>query len=142
MITIDKEIGRGECKMKELIKVLEELTFVFEELLKSADQKLDAARNNHIVGIDDCLRREQAILMKLKGLENKRDKMMGELGYGNKTGNEIIDLVEKESKREYTHALQQLNHAVMLYRNIHQEIMVLINCNVKQIEKQMIEKQN
>ncbi len=127
--------------MKELIRVLEELIVVFEELLNSAELKLNAVKANRIVEIDDCLKKEQAILMKLKGLENKREKIMKELGYENVTGNDVLNLLEDHQK-EYRQTLDQLNHRVVLYRSIHQQIMVLMNCNVKQLEKRMIEKQN
>ena len=65
-------------------KIIEEFIALFDHLIPIEQEKLDAAVKNRITFVEDCMHKEQAAVLQLRGLEQKREaqqKLLGMEGY-------------------------------------------------------------
>ena len=61
-------------------QLLEELGGELEQLITIQNQKIQAVRAHDLDQLNDCMKQEQAISLALRGLEQRRDKLVQELG--------------------------------------------------------------
>ena len=61
-------------------KIIEEFITLFDNLIPIEQEKLDAAVKNQVTFIEDCMHREQAAVLQLRGLEQKREAEQRRLG--------------------------------------------------------------
>ena len=54
-------------------KIIEELIALFDHLIPIEQEKLDAAIKNRVTFVEDCMHKEQAAVLQLRGLEQKRE---------------------------------------------------------------------
>ena len=62
------------------IEIIEEFIQLFDELIPVEQEKLDAAIKNRITFVEECMNKEQAAVLKLRGLEQKRENAKKALG--------------------------------------------------------------
>lgn len=78
-------------------KVIRDTIALFEELNEYENKKLDAIAANNVLELDKYLNDEQAYLMKMRGLDSKREKLQQQLGV---TGLPFKEIIEKFDGRE------------------------------------------
>ena len=66
--------------MEELIRILTDTTKVLNDSLPLEEEKLKAVKEDRISTLEECKMREQAIVLKMKGLEQKRERFLKEHG--------------------------------------------------------------
>ena len=66
--------------MENLVHFLSELRQELERLTQLQPQKIDAVRAHDLDVLNDCMKQEQAISLSLRGLEQKREKLLQALG--------------------------------------------------------------
>lgn len=76
--------------MNEFIAVIEDFILLFQELIQIEETKLEAAKKNRITHMEDCMNREQAAILKLRGLEKKREAAQEKLGFKGYTFQQIL----------------------------------------------------
>ena len=94
--------------IQKLHDILTELTAIFEELFELESVKIDAIAANDIPKLDNCMKDEQVISMRLRGLDAKREKVQAELRMPGLTFKEIIERAEGEEKETLSEAYIQL----------------------------------
>ena len=67
--------------MDEFKKIIEQLISVFQQLTKIEHVKLDAAAGKHVGTVEDCVTQQQALLLRLRGLEQSREREQKKAGY-------------------------------------------------------------
>lgn len=77
--------------LDEFAGVLSQLTEVVHALAELEEQKADAAANSQHHLINEFLNPEQALVLKLRGLEQKRIKLAGTLGWQGLTFRQILE---------------------------------------------------
>lgn len=65
---------------QEFLDYLEELAQLLERMRETARAKTAAARAGGLVELDQCMKQEQAYSMTLRGMDQKREKMLEALG--------------------------------------------------------------
>ncbi len=125
--------------MNNLIDIVKNLTEVFNELTQIANSKLQAAKDNRLSVIDDCMTKEQAIILRLKGLEVKREAAMEELGFAGLSFREILEKVEPKDKEEYALVFEELSRAIQMFQLINDEVIVMLDVSVRDWEKKINE---
>lgn len=75
-----------------------ELTEVVCELAQQEEEKASAASERRHEALDGCIRQEQALLMKLKGLEQRRTELIGQLGWDSLTFRQILSQAPEAEK--------------------------------------------
>ncbi len=107
-----------QTQFEEFTTVIEELTSLSSSISQIESAKADAASEKHHELMDGYIQEEQALILKLRGLEQKRARLSRELGWESLTFRQILD---KASLRQRTkleplflaleQALQELEHS-------------------------------
>lgn len=63
-----------------LLSFFSELQQVLEQLTQLQSEKITAARAHDLDALNECMKREQAISLSLRGLEQRRNKLLQALG--------------------------------------------------------------
>lgn len=66
--------------MENLLHFLSELRQELEHLTQLQPQKIDAVHAHDLDALNDCMKQEQVISLSLRGLEQKREKLLQEAG--------------------------------------------------------------
>lgn len=64
----------------DYLKVLDELRESMDQLAALARQKTDAVRTDDLMALDEVLKQEQAMSLSLRGIEQRREKLLSQLG--------------------------------------------------------------
>ncbi len=85
---------------KELKALLNEHAALFDQLIDFENMKLDAIAANDLVALEQQMKDEQVFLMKLKVLDQKRDRLLSENQLEGKTFRELIEIAVGEDQLE------------------------------------------
>lgn len=89
-------------KSGELMQILADLDGLFDQLILFEEKKAECIAQNDIDSLDSFMKEEQALLMKLRGLDQKRERLLTEMGVPDQTLRQLI----QNSKGEEQTALQ------------------------------------
>jgi len=76
---------------QDYLKFLNSLAHTLEQLTQVEQEKNTAAAQGDLLGVEECMKREQVLSLSLRGIDQKRDKMIEQLGL---RGVPLRDLVE------------------------------------------------
>lgn len=128
--------------MNTLYELLKENAELYKIFLDLEYKKYDAVIKNDIKLLDNIVSKEQAHYLKMRGIEQKREKLMDSLGMSDKTLKEIIgssecDILEKQ--------YEELSNTITELKKINSLLKTVIEVRLNRIEKAMIslgEKEN
>ena len=123
--------------MERFKKVITDLAQLFEDALPLEHEKLTAVQNDDVAGLEDCMKREQAIMMKIRGLEQKRERTQQELGWQDKSFREIIKDLPEEQQPEMQELFDRLSIAVKVFQDANQSALDTMKVHLKDIERVM-----
>lgn len=126
--------------MEEFLKIIKELSEVLTELIAYSEIKVDAAQSNKVSMVDDCLKKEQALVMKFRGFEQKREKLMEDLGFSGKSFQEILSIIEEAKREEAIVAFEGLSQKVQMLQILQAELDVLMKLNIRELEQAINQK--
>ena len=66
--------------MRELSELMKEYIKLFEQFQKLENEKLKAVEENNLVVLEQCINKEQAFSLALRGIEQKREKLQEKNG--------------------------------------------------------------
>lgn len=121
--------------MNELIEVLKEITELLQQYLPLEQDKLNAVKEGRVSFLDDCMMKEQALLLKMRGLEKKREQELEKCGYTGLSLSEIICKLPEESKESMRLVAQEFTTSVKQFTALNDEALKLIRIHVHEIEK-------
>lgn len=98
-----------------------------DSVITIENQKLDAIASNDISELDRIMKEEQAIILQLRGLEKKRDRIQDDLGLSSLTFREMIDRNTLSNSKELATLYQQMNEKM-------KEVKTVTDCTKKYIE--------
>lgn len=94
--------------MEKFCSVLMELMQTLDEFQRIETDKLNAASAREHQKIDGFLKEEQALLLKLRGLEQHRMQAQNALGWKGLNFREILDLANPEQKEQLQPLFEQM----------------------------------
>lgn len=121
--------------MEEFMKVIRETIQLFHDFLPLEETKLKHVQEQNLSGLENCMTQEQAVVMKLRGLENKRAAAQKKLGWEGKTFREILDLVPEDRKGEFSALYEQLTLSMNVFRETNDSAMKTVKVHLRQIDK-------
>jgi alanyl-tRNA synthetase len=128
--------------MNTLYELLKENAELYKIFLDLEYKKYDAVIKNDIKLLDNIVSKEQAHYLKMRGIEQKREKLMDSLGMSDKTLKEIIDSSECDIlEKQY----EELSNTITELKKINSLLKTVIEVRLNRIEKAMIslgEKEN
>ncbi len=128
--------------MDTLYELLKENSELYKIFLDLEYKKYDAVIKNDIKALDDIVSKEQAYYLKIRGIEQKREKLMDSLGMTGKTLKEIIDSTGNDILEDQ---YEELNNTITELKKINSLLKTLIKVRLNRIDKKMIslgEKEN
>ncbi len=117
------------------LSLLQELTGHLEQLTQLAQQKADVVRQDDLLGLDEVLKQEQVMSLTLRGLEQRRMKLVRELGL---EGTSLMDLPSRcpdELEEQARKTAQDLRDSYKIYRSYADMARNTLELNLHQIEK-------
>lgn len=124
-----------------LCVLLQESAETYESFIKTEYDKYDAVASEDIKRLDQIIANEQVFYLKMKGLEQKREKLVQNMDMKGKTLIEIIEIIGTEDKEE-SHRLKivydRLLKALNDFKKINLECKTLIEVRLHRIDNIMI----
>lgn len=99
-------------------KIIEEFIALFDHLIPIEQEKLDAAVKNQVTFIEDCMHKEQAAVLQLRGLEQKRESEQKRLGMEGYTFRQILEHAPEEAVVLLSPLFDQLAERVRSFRSV------------------------
>lgn len=122
------------------IKIMEELICFFDDLIPIEQEKLDAVINNRVSFVEECMHKEQAAVLRLRGLDQKREKEQASLGMKDYSFRRILEEVPKDTSAVLKPLFDQLSDQVRMYQSISSNAKDMIEVNLHTIQSAIIEK--
>lgn len=66
----------------DFITTIRDFIQLFDSLNRIEQEKLDAALKNRVSFVEDCMKKEQAAILRMRGLEQKREEAQKQARYG------------------------------------------------------------
>lgn len=121
--------------MDKFKKVILDLIALFEEYLPLEQKKLQAVQMDDVATVETCMTQEQALVLKLRGLEQKREKALEELGWGGKNFSQIVALAPEEEKQELQKLFDDLDRSMSVFKDVNDNAMTTMSLRRRELEK-------
>ena len=119
----------------EYLTLLGKVTKALEELTAVEQDKIRAVNARDLPAVEQCMKKEQVCSLNLRGLDQKREKLLAALGL---TGVPLRDLAERapESVRmEAKAAAEKLRQKYEVFQSASDVARNTLECNLHAIEK-------
>ena len=123
--------------MKEFQRVIREMIALFHQFNGIEQMKLKSAQANHVAAVDECMTREQALILKLRGLELEREKYQKEAGYEGMKFREILAAVSSEEREVLYPLFDELSREMQLFQEVKEDAESVMRNNLRMIQKAM-----
>ncbi len=126
--------------MDVLIELLEESSNLYKNFLELEYKKYDTVIKNDVETLDDIVSKEQAYYLKIRGIDQKREKLLDSMGYKNMTLKEVIEAADdkktvilKEKYEEFAKIIAEVKKISDLCKTIIKVRMHRIDRAIKQL---------
>ena len=120
---------------QDYLKLLGGLSRTLEQLTQVEREKNDAASRGDPAGVEECMKREQVLSLSLRGTDQKRDKMLAELGLKGVTLSQLEDHSPPELQLETKRAVEELRRQYTLFQGASQVVRDTLEINLREIER-------
>lgn len=117
------------------LKLLRELTGSLEQLSGLAQRKIDCVHESDLLALDEVLKQEQAMTLNLRGLEQRRLKLVSQLGIEDVKLAELYLKYPEELQFQAKETSESLRQSYEVYRSRADAARSTLELNLHQIEK-------
>ncbi len=132
--------------MKEVFEryfeFLGKLGGTLDQLTELARRKNAAAQRGDLLGVDECMKHEQALSMALRGMDAKREKLLAELGLSGLPLSALVGNTPVPLRAEAKRASDSLRAKFEVYRSAADAARTTLECNLHEIEKYLEQTNN
>lgn len=121
----------------QFVKIIEEFIALFEELILIEQEKVDAAVKNRVTFVEECMHKEQAAVLRLRGLEQKREKEQTELGMENYRFRQILEEAPEDVSATLRPLFDQLSRQVQTLQSLNDSARDIIEVNLHVIQSSL-----
>ena len=114
--------------------VIGELTVLAGDIAQVEEAKAEAASLRHHERLDGFIQKEQAQILKLRGLEQRRIRMAKELGWESLTFRQILEKAEPEQKESLSPLFAELEQNLKRLGQSRQSAERIIKVRIREIE--------
>lgn len=119
--------------IEEFHQIVIAIIKLLKTLMGIEQEKLQAITQNDLQKLDACIKEEQAQVLKLRGLDRKRDLLLVRMGYENLSFKEIIDVLPQEDRAESRRLYNELQRATDDFNNINASVRTALEVNLHNI---------
>ena len=120
---------------QEYLTLLSGLTGTLEQLTKVEREKDAAAASGNLAGVEECMKREQALSLSLRGYDQKRDKLLAQLGLQGTTLSQLEDRSPPELQLETKAVVEELRRQYTLFQAASKVARDTLEVNLRAIER-------
>lgn len=120
---------------RDYLVFLRDLGAKLDELTKVEQEKENFVRTDDLDGLNECMKREQALTLTLRSYDKKRDALLLLLGLKDVPLRKLLDYAPAEYREETKKTVEQLCRRYALYRGAFEVARDTLECNLHQIEK-------
>lgn len=84
----------------EFKKLMEEYTVLLDKLLRMETEKVNIIASDNIEKLEKQMRAEEAEMLRMRGLDRKRENLLSKMGYAGKTFSQIVESSAADQKSE------------------------------------------
>lgn len=122
-------------------KVIRQMIELFDRMIPLEQSKLEVVSKNKVALLEDIIKKEQAEIMTLRGLDQKRERTQEELGWKDLTFQQILKEVPEEQKAGLTELFDELAARVRTFQSVTESSRTMMEVNLHAIN-QMIARQS
>lgn len=125
---------------RDYLNFLRSLTKTLEQLTEVEQRKTQAVTQGNLFVVEECMKKEQVLSLSLRGMDQKRDKMLSQLGL---TGVNLQDLQKhspEDLELETKAVSEELRRQYTVFQAASQVARNALECNLHQIEQIQAEK--
>ncbi len=119
--------------MEDFQKVLTEINLFVQDLTAVEQEKFEAATANNILIIEDCIKKEQALLLRSRGLEQKREHLLKAMGAEKMTLRQLMDSVSSMEKSQLAPLCHALDESLAKYQEVYHNAKLSIEANLHRV---------
>ena len=120
---------------KDYLKLMTGLTHTLEELTQVEQDKNDAASQGNLIAVEECMKREQVLSLSLRGHDQKRDKILAELGLQGVALSQMEAHSPDEFQMETKRVIEKLRRQYELFQTASKVARHTLECNLRAIER-------
>lgn len=120
---------------QEYLKLLDGLSKTLEKLTQVEREKNEAAAAGNLLAVEDCMKREQALSMSLRGYDQRRDAMLASLGLTGVKLNDLERHCPEELQMEAKAAAEELRRQYALFKTASDVVRNTLEINLRAIER-------
>lgn len=118
---------------KDFKTVVGDLITLIEEFDQLETEKLKAVQQNRVTFVEEAMKKEQAAIMKLRGLDKKREAIQKDLGWERLTFQQILSQVPVVEKEELQPLFEQLTRCVRQFDDTRDSAQKALEINLHHI---------
>lgn len=119
------------------IKIIEEFIDFFDNLIPIEQEKLEAAIKNRVSFVEECMHKEQAAVLRLRGLEQKREKEQEKLGMKDYTFRQILEEAPEDVASVLKPLFDKMSEQVTQFQSISDNAKDIIEVNLHVIQSSL-----
>ena len=119
------------------LKLLDDLGRTIEKLTAIEQEKTAAVSNHNVSAVDDCMKREQALSLSLRGLDQKRQRALSQMNLQGVNLRGLPDHAPDDLLMDVKAACQTLQSRYRLFQNASQVARDTLECHLRAVEKVM-----
>lgn len=120
-----------------LLSYLEELRKELEQLTQIQSDKMDGVRDHDLDVVNACMKQEQVISLSLRGLEQKRDKVLQSLGLAGSPLSELPDRCPPEQRDSVASAVERVRKQYTLLCSAQEAARTMMEKDLRHISKEL-----
>lgn len=117
------------------LQLLRELTGSLEQLSVLAQQKINCVHESDLIALDEVLKQEQAMTLNLRGLEQRRLKLVSQLGLEGVGLAALDSRYPDELQLQAKETSEKLRQSYEVYRSCADAARSTLELNLHQLEK-------
>lgn len=120
---------------REYLGHLDKLGEVLEQLTQVEREKTAAVGQGDLDAVEACMKREQVFSLNLRGLDQKREKLLAQLGIAGTKLDQLEDLAPAEAALETKRTVEKVRQNYRVFRSASDTARDALECNLHEIEK-------
>ena len=120
---------------QDYLKLMRDLTKTLETLTQVERDKNDAASQGDLIGVEECMKREQVLSLTLRGYDQKRDSLLRDLGITGVRLSTLVDHSPEELRLETKAVAEELRRQYALFQTASEVARNTLECNLRAIER-------
>lgn len=131
-------------KYEVFVAIIKELIEIVNILISVEQDKLNTMINNKLPLIELCIKKEEACLLRLRGIEQRREEEQKCLGLANHSFQEILNDIPEKAKLVLKPLFEEFSHQNrVLYSIVDSEKdLIAVNCHIMNLHNTDISKES